>query len=102
MGERVWRYTVKGFEMPPLCDEMPPFQMLSPARDISFHPQATSLSSTGDHPFTRGIHVLCYRRNQIGTRQGQFAAQGLCALQLEVGRVGRVRRVGLFQALELA
>ena len=66
------------------------------------HPQATSLSSTGDHPFTRGIHVLCYRRNQIGTRQGQFAAQGLCALQLEVGRVGRVRRVGLFQALELA
>ena len=51
MGERVWRYTVKGFEMPPLCDEMPPFQMLSPARDISFHPQATSLSSTGDFAF---------------------------------------------------
>ena len=25
MGERVWGYTVKGFEMPPLCDEMPPF-----------------------------------------------------------------------------
>ena len=52
MGERVWGYTVKGFEMPPLCDEMPPFhaeeaalcgekaafQELSPARDISFHP----------------------------------------------------------------
>ena len=65
------------------------------------HPQATSLSSTGDHPFTRGMHVLCYRRNQIGTRQGQFAAQGLCALQLEVGRIRHVRQVGLFQTLKL-
>ena len=42
-----------------------------------------------------------------GTRLVQGKANlppngGLCALQLEVGRVGRVRRVGLFQALELA
>ena len=52
MGESVCGYTVKRFEMPPFHDEMPPFrvkeaalcvemapfQMLSPARDISFHP----------------------------------------------------------------
>ena len=50
MGERVWGYTVKGFEMPPLCDEMPPFlaemaplraemapfQELSPVAYLSF------------------------------------------------------------------
>ena len=50
MGERVWRHTVKGFEKTSffdekavflfkeasLCEEMPPFQKLSPVGDFSF------------------------------------------------------------------
>ena len=58
MGEKVWGYTVKGFEMaafrtelppyhdelPPIRAEMPPFQLLSPAGDVSFHPKPTFLS----------------------------------------------------------
>jgi hypothetical protein len=38
------------------CGEMAPFQMLSSARDISFHPQET-------YPFTRKRHILSPARD---------------------------------------
>ena len=109
MGERVWGYTVKGFEMTSLSSKltsifvkltsvygiMTSVLMLSPAGNVSFHLQATFLSSGADLSFTQRRHGLHYWRNRIGAKQGQSAAQGLRALQLELGRVG------LFQALEL-
>ena len=59
-GERVWGYTVKGFEKTSLrvektsflfketslCGIMPSFQLLSPVGDMSFHLMQTLLSPT--------------------------------------------------------
>ena len=53
MGERVWGYTVKGFELTSVYREMPSFQVLSPVGDIFLHPQLPLFSSVEDHSFTR-------------------------------------------------
>jgi hypothetical protein len=75
MGERVWGYTVKGFELTSLsskltsvCREMPSFQVLSPVGDIFLHPQLPLFSSVEDHSFTR--------RRQRGRSPSQCKTKG--------------------------
>ena len=58
MGEMVWGYRVKGFEMRSLLLKLTSLSVLSPAGDVSFHPQAPFLSSADYHSFTHRRRVL--------------------------------------------
>ena len=48
---------------------MPPFQLLSPAGDISFHPKPTFLSPGADFSFTQGRHGCAI--GGLGLAQGK-------------------------------